>query len=144
MAIYSHLHPSLAHPVPLAIGGHEKQDGCLDQKHFTGVKLTAVPVIQAVCSPTHSPSDHGNWVLSNHHLEVLNDKIILENFNSGKPSPTPPPPYPICRQSLVHTPWHRDGDNLIDRFSALHQVILCPCFVHHISLFCKIRCGEIT
>ena len=50
-AIYSHLHPSLAHPVLLAIGGHEKGDRCLDQKHFTGVKLTAVPVIWVVRSP---------------------------------------------------------------------------------------------
>ena len=51
-AVYSRLHPLLARPVPSAIGGHEKRDGCLDQKHFTGVKLTAVPVIRAVRSPS--------------------------------------------------------------------------------------------
>ena len=51
-AVYTRLHPFLARPVPLAIGGHEKRDGCLDQKHFTGVKLTAVPVIRAVRSPS--------------------------------------------------------------------------------------------
>ena len=51
MAIYTCLHLFLACPILLAIGGHEKQDGCLDQMHFTGVKLTAVPVIRAVCSP---------------------------------------------------------------------------------------------
>ena len=32
--------------------------------------------------------------MDNHRLEVLNDKIILENFNSGKPSPAPPPSLP--------------------------------------------------
>ena len=51
MAVYSHLHLFLARPIPLAIGGCEKRDGCHDQKHFMGVKLMAVPVIQAVCSP---------------------------------------------------------------------------------------------
>ena len=52
MAVYSRLHLFLAHPVPLGIGGHEKRNGCLDQKHFTGIKLTAIPVIQAVRSPS--------------------------------------------------------------------------------------------
>ena len=51
MAIYSRLQLFLAHPVPSAIGGLEKQDGCLDQKHFTGIKLTAIPVIQVAHSP---------------------------------------------------------------------------------------------
>jgi hypothetical protein len=58
----------------------------------------------------HSLSDHRNRVvrqsiMNNHLLEVLNGKIMYKNFNLGKPSPTPPPPYPICRQSPVHTPW---------------------------------------
>ena len=44
--------PILTRPVPLAIDGHEKRDGRLDRRHFTGVKLTAVPVIRAVRSPT--------------------------------------------------------------------------------------------
>ena len=48
------LHPFFARPVPLAIGGHEKRDGRLDQRHFTGVKPTAVPVIRAVRSPTYN------------------------------------------------------------------------------------------
>ena len=55
-AVYSRLHLLLAGPVPSAIGGHEKQDGCLDQKHLTGVKLMAVPVIRAVRSPKHDPT----------------------------------------------------------------------------------------
>jgi len=50
-AVYGHLQPFLAHPIPLAIGSHKKQNGHLDQKHFMGVKLTAVPIIRVVRSP---------------------------------------------------------------------------------------------
>jgi len=50
-AVYGRLQPFLAHPVPLAIGSHKKWNGRLDQKHFMGVKLTAVPIIQVVHSP---------------------------------------------------------------------------------------------
>ena len=51
-AAYGRLHPFLAHPVPLAIGNHKKWDGCHDQNNFTGIKLTAIPVIWVVRSPT--------------------------------------------------------------------------------------------
>ena len=32
-------------------------------------------------------------------------KYLTDIFNLDKPLPTPPPPYPICLQLLVHTPW---------------------------------------
>jgi hypothetical protein len=40
--------------------------------------------------------------MNNHLLEVLNGKIMYENFNLSKPSPTPPPHLPP--PSLPHMP----------------------------------------
>jgi hypothetical protein len=34
--------------------------------------------------------------MNNHLLEVLNGKIMYENFNLSKPSPTPPLPTPYA------------------------------------------------
>jgi hypothetical protein len=59
------VHPFLTRPVPLEIGDHEKRDGRLDQSHFTGVKLTAVPVIRTVRSPKiYEHNDGLNTVLT--------------------------------------------------------------------------------
>jgi len=57
-AVYGHLHPFLARPVPLAIDGQESRPVFHDQKLFTGVKLTAVPVIRAVRSPRDGYRGH--------------------------------------------------------------------------------------
>jgi hypothetical protein len=47
----------------------------------------------------HSLSDHRNrvvkqYIINSHLLEVLNGKITVQNFNLGKPPPTPPPSLP--------------------------------------------------
>jgi hypothetical protein len=59
--------------------------------------LTSLRQMQTKC--LHSLSGHRNRVvrqsiMNNHLLEVLNGKIMYENFNLGKPPPTPPPSLP--------------------------------------------------
>jgi hypothetical protein len=52
ITVYGRRRPFWTRTVPLRFQNEKKTDGCQDPMAFTAVKLTAVPVIRAVRSPS--------------------------------------------------------------------------------------------